>query len=147
VIVVATSSGGTSHPASTASHPASSAGAKHPASVVTQGPGALSALPGGIAGASGAVHLSGATPPKITLTVSGLPAPAAGAHYEAWLFSSVLDSVPLGTVAAGHSTQTFALPAGAGHYASIDVSLQPAGGVSHSGDSVLRTANPAAHAG
>jgi hypothetical protein len=75
------------------------------------------------------------------LTVKGLPALTSG-HYEVWLFSSVVDDRRLGQVASGSATVTFPLPAGARHYRWIDITLQPKGSRSYSGESKLRARNP-----
>jgi hypothetical protein len=108
----------------------------------------LSPLPGGPAAARGTLtvtRIGGAL--TLNLRVGSLPAAPPGEHYEAWLFASVVDSAPLGTVEASSGRLTARLPAGAAGYPWIDVSLQRAGTVVHSGVSVLRAANPLGRAG
>jgi hypothetical protein len=75
------------------------------------------------------------------LTVSNLP-PASGGHYEIWLFNSLTVSMPLGRLRAGVDHLSLPLPRGAARYRWIDISFQPVGAVFHSGESVLRAANP-----
>ncbi|MFZ0041335.1 MAG: hypothetical protein WAK93_08515 [Solirubrobacteraceae bacterium] len=100
----------------------------------------LIGLPGGLAHVRGTVRRIGSgASSKLELTVASLPTPRDG-HDEVWLYNSVLDSRPLGAVHPG--TSVYALPPGAGRYRWIDVSLQPAGSVNHSGESELRAANP-----
>jgi hypothetical protein len=77
---------------------------------------------------------------RLRLTVRGLPRRRRG-HYEAWLYTTVLESRALGRVRSGR-TETYRLPSGAGRFRFIDVSFQPPGEVNHSGESRLRTANP-----
>ncbi|MGI8506513.1 MAG: hypothetical protein ACR2MK_06845 [Solirubrobacteraceae bacterium] len=105
---------------------------------------ALGALPDGLAHARGSIMLiGGRAHPALELSVTGLPKPRRG-HYEVWLYNSILDSRPLARLRPGLRRLHLALPQGAHHYRWIDISLQPVGYVNHSGESVLRAANPAA---
>jgi hypothetical protein len=106
-------------------------------------PAPLAGLPGGLAHASGSVKLSGKLKNlKLNLRVRGLSAAHAG-HYEVWLYNTVIDSQPLGRLRNGHDRLTVHLPANVRHYRWIDISFQPVGAVSHSGESELRASNPA----
>ncbi|MGI9184149.1 MAG: hypothetical protein ACR2GZ_04160 [Solirubrobacteraceae bacterium] len=108
------------------------------------GPRKLSGLPGGLTTAHGSVSLVGSGGNlKLQLSVTGLP-PAHQGHYEVWLYNSISDAQALGRLNNGAQTVRLALPANAGHFQWVDVSLQPPGSVNHSGQSVLRAANPAA---
>jgi hypothetical protein len=107
----------------------------------TTSPDHLSGLPGGPAHVSGMVRLVGKVGHlKLNLTVKGLPL-VHHAYYAAWLFNSVLDSRRLGRITRD-AVNTYRLPAGARRFRFIDVSLQPKGTFSHSGESKLRAANP-----
>ncbi|MGA2014468.1 MAG: hypothetical protein ABSH51_28620 [Solirubrobacteraceae bacterium] len=139
----------TSHTTPAAAAPTVAASRTTPASasapVIPGSTRALGGLPGGLSAVHGAVALAGSAPNlELRLTVSALPA-VSGAHYEAWLFNSVVDSQPLGAVPAGASTTAYPLPASAARYEWIDISLQPTGVINHSGESQLRAANPARH--
>jgi hypothetical protein len=102
----------------------------------------LVALPGGPAHATGAVAVTGTRPSlKLNLSVSGLPAPANG-HYEIWLYDSIIYARGLGRLPAGVSHVVVTLPANASRFRWIDISFQPTGAVFHSGESLLRAANP-----
>ena len=104
---------------------------------------ALAGLPGGLTGAHGTVQLLGSAPfLKLKLTVSSLPSVRSG-HYEVWLYNSIIDSMPLGRLAAGSHAAVFGLPSRAPHFRWIDISLQPPGSVNHSGESQLRAPDPA----
>ncbi len=107
----------------------------------------LGTLPGTVAHAHGSVMRLGTRGDlKLKLSVMALPAPARG-YYEVWLFNSILDSRPLARLNAGGDHVVIALPPGSQRYRWIDISFQPAGFVNHSGESVLRAANPVAIAG
>jgi hypothetical protein len=99
----------------------------------------LVALPGGPQRATGTVVLDRARL-RLDLTVSNLP-PSPG-HYEIWLYETVISSQPLGRLRSGATRASVSLPADAHRYPWIDISLQPPGAVFHSGDSILRAANP-----
>jgi hypothetical protein len=102
----------------------------------------LGTFPGGLTATTGSIVLTGHSPHlKLKLTVKGLPGAGSG-HYEVWLFTSVVDSRRLGPISAGTHTVTFPLPSGARHYHWIDVTLQPKGSRSYSGESELRARNP-----
>jgi hypothetical protein len=79
--------------------------------------------------------------PVLSVTVSGLPRASHG-HYEVWFYNSLVYSEPLVRVDAPADSVSFAVPANADRFRSIDVSFQPAGAVFDSGDSVLRAPNP-----
>lgn len=102
----------------------------------------LTALPGGVTGAGGSVTLTGQGPTlTLDLTVRGLPSPKGG-RYVVFLYDSLVDSQALGSLpATGHAG--FRLPAAARRYRFIDIALQPPGATFDSGQSVLRTRNPA----
>jgi hypothetical protein len=106
-------------------------------------PGApLVALPFGPDHATGTVLITGSGPNlRLDLSVSNLPAASHG-HYEVWLYDSIIYSVALGRLRTGARNVSFQLPGDAGRYHWIDVSFQPVGHVFHSGESVLRSANP-----
>ena len=72
-----------------------------------------------------------------TITVRGLRDP--GGSYQVWLYNSVVSAESLGTITEGDGRLEVQLPATAGRYRFLDVSLEPAdGNLNHSGDSVLR---------
>jgi hypothetical protein len=103
---------------------------------------ALVALPGGLRRATGTVAIAGTSPNlDLNLSVRNLP-PLSHGHYEVWLYESLIYSQPLGRLRAGVTPMSVALPRDARRYPWIDVSIQPPGAVFHSGDSVLRAANP-----
>jgi hypothetical protein len=136
--VIASASASPTSPAPTPTPPTRTAGGP-----VT--PTALGGLPGGLAHAGGSTQLVGPTRHRrlrLRVRVRGLPAPHDG-HYEVWLFNSVLDSAPLGRIRDGRRAATFRLPANARRYRWIDISFQPTGVVNHSGESELRSTNPA----
>jgi hypothetical protein len=104
---------------------------------------ALTILPGGPAHAGGSVAVARSGPGlTLDLTVSSLPGLPSGGAYEAWLYNSVLDSAPLGAIPGADASVRLTVPAGAGRYRWIDISLQPRGTVGHSGISLLRAPNP-----
>jgi len=104
----------------------------------------LVSLPGGLSNARGSIRVlgKGATL-RLELSVTGIPS-VRGGHYEIWLYNSIVDSEPVGRLLSGAIRRTFRLPRNAHRYRWIDISFQPAGFVNHSGESVLRAANPAA---
>ena len=103
----------------------------------------LAALPGGLRHADGSVFLAGhGRSLRLRLTVRGLPQAHHG-HYEVWLYNSIIDSHPLARVRNGRHHLTVTLPPHSAHYRWIDVSFQPVGYRNHSGESVLRSRNPA----
>lgn len=80
--------------------------------------------------------------PSLAITVTAL-SPLRRDHYEAWLYNSISDAVPLGTLTAPVAHLHSALPADYRRYAFVDVSLQgPSSGPHHSGQSVLRAPTP-----
>lgn len=117
-----------------------SAGARHrdpvPSAIDSLRPPA--GIPGNAGGEVAAVHAGGG----LRITVTGLPV-ARGGYYEVWLYNSILDARPLGRLAT-RASRTLPLPGDARHFRWIDVSFQPPGYGSDSGQSVLRAANPAA---
>jgi hypothetical protein len=115
-------------------------GAGGPATVVPPVP--LAPMPGLRAEARGRVAVvSWRGRLALRLTVAGLPALASG-HYVVWLYTTVIDSKQLGRLLEDRQSVTLSLPPGAAGYRWIDVSLQPAGDMVNSGESVLRAANP-----
>lgn len=101
-------------------------------------PGVVTTIGGwvGLIGTGGTAH------PTLGLSVRVFPIATRG-HYEVWLYNSILDSHPLGSLRLGTYTVTYALPSHARRYRWIDVSFQPVGVVNHSGESELRAPNPA----
>lgn len=104
----------------------------------------LVSLPGGLSNARGSIRVlgKGATL-RLELSVTGIPS-VRGGHYEIWLYNSIVYSEPVGRLLSGATRRTFRLPRNAHRYRWIDISFQPTGFVNHSGESVLRAANPAA---
>lgn len=92
------------------------------------------------AGASADARMDG--PNRMVLTVRDLPPAPAGAYYEAWLLDGPGEMVPVASFAVGDdgaAVVAVPLPASAGDYRYLDVSLQHvADGPEHSSDSVLR---------
>jgi hypothetical protein len=125
--------------------PAASPTSPSPSPTVSRPPIApLASLPGGVGHASGTILLLGTRKHlRLRLSIRHLPAAQVG-HYEVWLYNSVLDSVALGRLRTGLKHLTLRLPRDAHHYRWIDISFQPAGYINHSGESILRAANPAA---
>jgi hypothetical protein len=162
VVLVLFSLGGSSHHGSSRAQAATTTGSSagvstgSPAGVSTGSPavdGSPAAVSDGsreplkplalrVPDASGSVTVSGAgTARKLNLTYRGLPR-VGGQHYEVWLYNTIIDSRPLGRIASGSGRLSLTLPADAGTYHQIDVSLQTAGYHYDSGESVLRAANP-----
>jgi hypothetical protein len=123
------------HTGASASTPTSPGGS----ATSTSGTNVLSILPGVTDHASGSVTISHGL--RLNLRVSNLT-PASNAHYEIWLYNSLTSSVPLGRLRTGVDHLSLALPRDAARYQWIDISLQPLGTVFHSGESLLRAANP-----
>jgi hypothetical protein len=148
VVITLAAGGSQRHPGTRSPKTSRPAAAPAPRPAVRVTTASLSPLPGGPAGARGAVSIRRtATGLTLNLRVSSLPAAPAGEHYEAWLFASVVDSAPLGLIEPSSGRFSARLPSGAARYPWIDISLQPAGAVVHSGVSVLRAANPLNRAG
>ncbi len=102
----------------------------------------LATLLGGALHAAGSVALAGtAAHPRLTLQITGLIG-AHNGHYEAWLYNSILDSVPLIRLRYGVANFTVALPRDYRRYQWIDISFQPPGMVNDSGESVMRASLP-----
>ena len=76
------------------------------------------------------------------MSLRGLPPSEPGQFYELWLLNSVDDMVALGTFsvpASGAVDVTVPLPADAGRFGALDLSLEPDDGdPAHSTISVLR---------
>lgn len=153
VVVVLLATGGSSSPRRAARRqPTTSAAPTTSPAPTTPAPRAaphgptpepLLGLPGGLAHTTGSVRLAGPVKHlRLELRVTGLPAPHRG-HYEVWLYDSVLNSQPLARLREGRHALTIHLPRSARRYRWIDISFQPLGTVYHSGESVLRAANPA----
>jgi hypothetical protein len=101
----------------------------------------LRPLPGGLDHASGMLRMTRIRE-HLTLTLRlRLPQLHHG-HYEAFLYTSILDSQALGRVRPDGVTR-LRLPADAPGYRQIDVSDQPRGMSNPSGESRLRGRNPA----
>lgn len=74
-----------------------------------------------------------------TISIRALPDPDDGV-YGVWLYDSVVRAKSLGTLPKGNGNLDVTLPADAGSYRFLDVSLEPTdGNPNHSGDSVMRT--------
>jgi hypothetical protein len=90
-----------------------------------------------LAGGRGSGRLTAARDGRFVITLRGLPNP--DGTYQAWLYNSVVDAIPLGTFREGSGRLPLRLPARAGRYRFLDVSLEPAdSNRNHSGDTVLR---------
>jgi hypothetical protein len=152
VIVAVSSGGGGAGRRASASVSATNAATATPTSPTSPSPSPtvsrpptqpLGALPGGLARAHGSVVLTGKLRHlRLRLSVMDLPAAHRG-HYEVWLYNSILDSRPLARLRNGVHHLNIRVPPGAHHYRWIDISFQPVGFINHSGESVLRAANPA----
>jgi hypothetical protein len=149
VISLASGGGGHGHPRRAAAAPTRNVPPVTPTSpspspkVSSPPTDPLGALPGGLAHATGTVLVTG--PPRrlrLKLSVSHL-APAVNGHYEVWLYNSIIYSAALGRLRAGVTHLSLSLPRSAHRYRWIDISFQPVGVVFHSGESILRAANPA----
>jgi Anti-sigma-K factor rskA len=102
----------------------------------------LVALPGSSVHGTGTVTVTETSPDlRLNLSISNLPK-MSGAHYEVWLYDSVVNSEDVGRLRDGVTHMSLRLPKGARRYRWIDISIQPTGQVFHSGESVLRSANP-----
>jgi hypothetical protein len=155
VVLIASGSGGSSkhktsttapsQTAVTSTAPAVTPTSPSPSPTVSRPPiAALGTLPGSLLHARGAVTAIGKLRHlRLKLSVTGLP-PAVRGHYEVWLYNSVLDSQSLARLSTGVHTLRMPLPRDAHRYRWIDISFQPVGVVNHSGESVLRAANPVA---
>ena len=98
-------------------------------------PRAIRLEPVGAGGARGTASLDG---DRLNLRLRGLPAPQSGA-YEIWLYDSVIDAKSLASSKDAKVDLDAKLPANAGDYEFVDVSIEPAdGNRNHSGQSVLR---------
>jgi hypothetical protein len=79
---------------------------------------------------------------RATVRLRGMPTSEPGQFYELWLLNSVDDMVALGTFsvpASGAVDVTVPLPADAGRFGALDLSLEPDDGdPAHSTISVLR---------
>jgi hypothetical protein len=154
-VLIASGSGGsskhrtpttaTSQAAASSTAPAVTPTSPSPTPTVSRPPiAALGTLPGSLLHARGAVTAIGKLRHlRLKLSVTGLP-PAVRGHYEVWLYNTVLDSQSLARLRNGVHTLRMPLPRGAHRYRWIDISFQPVGVVNHSGESLLRAANPVA---
>jgi anti-sigma-K factor RskA len=97
--------------------------------------------PGGDDGAEGTATLAGSGD-RATVKLRGLPPSEPGQFYELWLLNTVDDMVALGSFsvpASGALDVTVPLPADAGRFGALDLSLEPDDGdPAHSTTSVLR---------
>jgi hypothetical protein len=136
VLVVSLGSSGSGHRPGPATRPTSES-----AQTVPSGQ-ALVALPGGSGHATGTAVITGRSPNlRLNLSVRNL-SPASHGHYEVWLYDSLTYSEALGRLRTGVTNVSLRLPRDAHRYHWIDISLQPVGQVFHSGESVMRSANP-----
>jgi hypothetical protein len=110
----------------------SSSAPQAPAQPQASGGTTAKLAPIGAASASGSAELNGKS---LRLQAKGLPA----AHYQVWLYNSILDARSIATANGSRFTATADLPAGWKRFRYIDVSREPRdGNLSHSGESVLR---------
>jgi hypothetical protein len=98
----------------------------------------LQPLPGASGDASGRARITGEGERRsLVLRLEGLP--RLKGSYQAWLYDSVTDAVPVARFPAGSPTVEKRLPADPGRFRFLDVSREPAdGNPNHSGASVLR---------
>lgn len=102
-----------------------------------QGAVAMAPAPGAkLVGEVRATVSAKASRPMLTVELTGLPHPAG--EYRAWLYDSVIDSIPLGASESGDGRILARLPAGWERYSFVDLSEQAAGETPHSGRSVAR---------
>jgi hypothetical protein len=155
VLIVSLGSGGSGHDtghsprrapaAAGAAAPAGTASPAPPSPTATanRSPGdPLVVLSGGPAHATGTALATGRRSHlRLHLSVSNLPAASHG-HYEIWLYDSIIYARDLGRLPSGVSHLTLRLPPNARRFHWIDISFQPPGVVFHSGESLLRSANP-----
>ena len=99
-------------------------------------PIALEALtPGAVAGS--ATIAPAAEGEGYVLRLEGLPQP--DGYYRLWAYDSLIESAPVAGLAAGSGSVAFELPADAGDYESLDLSVEAGPGDSiHSGQSLFR---------
>ena len=99
-------------------------------------PLALEALtPGAVAGS--AAITPAAAGEGYVLRLEGLPQP--DGYYRLWVYDSLIESAPVAGLASGSGTVDFDLPADAGNYESLDLSVETGPGDSiHSGQSLFR---------
>ena len=91
-----------------------------------------------LGGGRGSGRLAATRDGRFVITLRGLPSP--DGTYQAWLYNSVVDAIPLGTFREGGGRLPVRLPARAARYRFLDVSLEPAdSNRNHSGQSVMRT--------
>ena len=142
IVLVAVLSGGNSKRTPAPHTHTGTAGTAPIASTAVRDHASLSTLPGGPAGVTGSIGLTGpAAAPRLVVSAAGLPAAGTG-HYEVWLYNSVIDSRALASLGTSGGSVTVPLPAHYRHYHWIDISLEPAGSTVHSGLSVLRAPVP-----
>jgi hypothetical protein len=142
IVLVAVLSGGSSKRTPAPHAHTGTAGTAPIASTAVRDHATLSTLPGGPAGVTGSIGLTGpAAAPRLVISAAGLPAAGTG-HYEVWLYNSVIDSRALASLGTSGGSVTVPLPAHYLHYHWIALSLEPAGSTGHSGLSVLRAAVP-----
>lgn len=73
---------------------------------------------------------------RLRIELDGLP--PAGRLYRAWLYNSVIGSIPLGSPVDGSGSIEAPIPGDASAFEFLDVSLQARGDRAHSGQSVFR---------
>lgn len=106
-----------------------------------EAPAAVAMIPLAGAEAEGDAMASltgGSSRPRLELALEGFAAPEG--EYRAWLYNSVIDSVPLGSTGEGDGTIGARLPDGWQSFSFVDVSIQGKGDEAHSGRSVVRIA-------
>ncbi len=143
-VVVAQSSSGGRSPAPRAAPSASVTPVRSPASSPSSASARpLTPLPGIAWHGRASVTVAGAPAhPTLAISVTALSALRRD-HYVAWLYNSISDALPLGTLTAPVAQLRSVLPSDYRRYAFVDVSLQgPSSGPHHSGQSVLRAPLP-----
>ena len=109
-------------------------GAANPAAPAE--PVAFEALtPGAVAGA--VTIAPAADGERYVLRLDGLP--QSGGYYRLWLYDSLIESAPVAGLASGSGSVAFELPADAGGYENLDLSVESGpGDTIHSGQSIFR---------
>ncbi len=143
VVVTQSSSGGRAPSRTSASSPPPAPGQTPALPPSAASRRALRPLPGIAWHGRAAVTLTGSPGrPSLNISVTALTSLRRD-HYEAWLYNSISDAVPLGKLVAPVARLHAALPTDYRRYAFVDVSLQgPRSGPNHSGQSVLRAPLP-----
>ncbi len=111
----ATSTPASTSPQPTASHPGESTSAREGGAV------AMAPLAGAIPTGGATARITGKD--SLEVNVEGLPSPGTGA-YRLWLFNSVLDSTPIGSLRSGSGAIATTLPGNAAKYRYLDLTRE-----------------------